>query len=72
MEEKGSYLKFLNLLINDSIFLLDESLKKIPELKAMEAEIENTVEWNQRPPQERQERVHHFHQQEHVCWLNMG
>jgi ubiquitin conjugation factor E4 B len=72
MEEKGSYLKFLNLLINDSIFLLDESLKKIPELKAMEAEIENSDEWNQRPPQERQERVHHFHQQEHVCWLNMG
>jgi ubiquitin conjugation factor E4 B len=71
MEEKGSYLKFLNLLINDSIFLLDESLKKIPELKAMEAEIENSDEWNQRPPQERQERVHHFHQQEHVCWLNM-
>jgi ubiquitin conjugation factor E4 B len=61
MEEKGSYLKFLNLLINDSIFLLDESLKKIPELKAMEAEIENSDEWNQRP-----------HQQEHVCWLNMG
>ncbi|KAH9556760.1 hypothetical protein CY35_07G047100 [Sphagnum magellanicum] len=71
MEEKGSYLKFLNLLINDSIFLLDESLKKIPELKAMEAEIENSDEWNQRPPQERQERVHHFHQQEHVVRIDM-
>jgi ubiquitin conjugation factor E4 B len=55
MEEKGSYLKLLYLLINDSIFLLDERLKKILELKAMEAEIENLVEWNQRPPQERQE-----------------
>jgi ubiquitin conjugation factor E4 B len=61
MEEKGSYLKFLNLLINNRIFLLDKSLKKIPELKAMEAEIENSVEGNQRPPQERQESVHQFH-----------
>jgi ubiquitin conjugation factor E4 B len=52
--EKGSYLKLLNLLINDSIFLLDESFKKILELKVMEAEIEILVE-NQRPPQERQE-----------------
>ncbi|CAM6042445.1 unnamed protein product [Sphagnum compactum] len=64
MEEKGSYLKFLNLLINDNIFSLDESLEKILELKALEAETENSVEWNQRPPQERQEQVHHLHQQE--------
>jgi ubiquitin conjugation factor E4 B len=55
MEEKGSYLKLLNVLINDSIFLLDKSFKKILELKAMEAEIKSSVEWNQRPPQERQE-----------------
>jgi ubiquitin conjugation factor E4 B len=53
--EKGSYLKLLNLLINDSIFLLHISFKKILKLKAMEAEIENSVEWNRRPPQERQE-----------------
>jgi ubiquitin conjugation factor E4 B len=53
--EKGSYLKLLNLLINDSIFLLHISFKKILELKVMEAEIENSVEWNRRPPQERQE-----------------
>lgn len=65
-EERGSYLQFLNLLINDSIFLLDESLKKIPELKEVEAEIANTADWNQRSPQERQDRLHHFRQQEHV------
>jgi hypothetical protein len=53
--EKGSYLKFLNLLIDNNIFLLDKSFKKILELKAMEVEIENSVEGNQRPPQERPE-----------------
>lgn len=68
-EEKGSYLKFLNLLINDSIFLLDESLKKIPELKDMEAQLADTAVWSRRPAQERQERERHYHQQENV---NLG
>ncbi|KAJ7561846.1 hypothetical protein O6H91_03G043800 [Diphasiastrum complanatum] len=70
-EERGFYLKFLNLLINDSIFLLDESLKKIPELKEMEAEMANIQEWEQRPPQERQERMRTFHQQEQVVRIDM-
>ena len=58
--QKGVYLNFLNFLINDSIFLLDESLNKIPELKTLEAEMENSVEWGQQPPQERQERSRLF------------
>ncbi|EFJ06900.1 ubiquitin-protein ligase, UFD2 [Selaginella moellendorffii] len=66
-EERGFYLRYLNLLINDSIFLLDESLKKIPELKEMEAERSNVPEWERRPPQERQERLRLFHQiEQHV------
>nr|KAJ0194149.1 hypothetical protein LSAT_V11C800405000 [Lactuca sativa] len=48
-EEKGVYLNFL---INDSIFLLDESLNKILELKELEAEMANTTEWEQRSAQE--------------------
>ncbi|CAM6096554.1 unnamed protein product [Calypogeia fissa] len=70
-EERGAYLKFLNLLINDSIFLLDESLKKIPELKVMEEEMANTVEWERRTAQERQERTRLFHQQENVVRIDM-
>jgi len=66
-EEKGVYLNFLNFLVNDSIYLLDESLKKILELKELEAEMSNTVEWEQRPAQERQERTRLFHSQENVC-----
>ena len=65
-EEKGVYLNFLNFLINDSIFLLDESLNKILELKELEAEMSNTAEWEQRPAQERQERTRLFHSQENV------
>lgn len=63
------YLNFLNFLVNDSIFLLDESFNMISELKKMEAEMKNTVEWEQRPQQERQERTRHFHQQEQVCLI---
>ncbi|KAF6171741.1 hypothetical protein GIB67_007262 [Kingdonia uniflora] len=70
-EEKGVYLNFLNFLINDSIFLLDESLNKILELKEMEAEMSNTAEWEQRPAQERQDRTRHFHSQENIIRIDM-
>ncbi|KAI3864814.1 hypothetical protein MKW92_010847 [Papaver armeniacum] len=36
-EEKGVYLNFLNFLITDSIYLLDEGFNKIRELKEMES-----------------------------------
>jgi Ubiquitin elongating factor core len=59
-------LNFLNFLINDSIYLLDESLNKILELKQIEAEMANTVEWERRPVQEREERTRTFHSSENV------
>lgn len=68
-EEKGVYLNFLNFLVNDSIYLLDESLNKILEIKQIEAEMSNTAEWEQRPAQERQERTRLFHSQENVSWI---
>lgn len=44
-EEKGIYLNFLNFLVNDSIYLLDESLTEILELKMLEAEISDRRIW---------------------------
>ncbi|CAK7323007.1 unnamed protein product [Dovyalis caffra] len=70
-EEKGVYLNFLNFLINDSIYLLDESLNKILELKGLEAEMSNTTEWERRPAQERQERTRLFHSQENIIRIDM-
>ncbi|XP_034207714.1 probable ubiquitin conjugation factor E4 isoform X2 [Prunus dulcis] len=70
-EEKGVYLNFLNFLINDSIYLLDESLNKILELKELEAEMSNTAEWERRPAQERQERTRLFHSQENIIRIDM-
>lgn len=59
-------MNFLNFLINDSIYLLDESLNKILELKQIEAEMANTAEWERRPVQEREERTRTFHSSENV------
>ncbi|XP_058226319.1 probable ubiquitin conjugation factor E4 [Rhododendron vialii] len=70
-EEKGVYLNFLNFLINDSIYLLDESLNKILEMKELEAEMSNTTEWERRPAQERQERTRLFHSQENIIRIDM-
>ncbi|EPS64850.1 hypothetical protein M569_09926 [Genlisea aurea] len=70
-EEKGVYLNFLNFLINDSIYLLDESLNKILEIKEIEAEMSNTVEWERRPVQERQERTRVFQSQENIVRIDM-
>ncbi|CAN1248441.1 Probable ubiquitin conjugation factor E4 [Linum perenne] len=70
-EEKGVYLNFLNFLINDSIYLLDESLNKILEMKELEAEMSNTVEWERRSAQERQERTRLFHSQENIIRIDM-
>ncbi|KAJ3697941.1 hypothetical protein LUZ61_001646 [Rhynchospora tenuis] len=70
-EEKGVYLNFLNFLINDSIYLLDESLNKILELKQIEAEMANTAEWERRPAQEREERTRTFHSSENIARYEM-
>ena len=41
VERDGFYLKFVSLLVNDSIFLLDDSLEKIPRLREREREAES-------------------------------
>ena len=50
------YMRFLNMLINDAIWLLDESLKKLPEVREFDAETADQVAWSARPARERAER----------------
>jgi len=47
------FLRFLNLLINDAVFLLDEALSNMAQLRTMTAARE-AGEWNSLPPAERQ------------------
>ena len=50
------YMRFLNMLINDAIWLLDESMKKLPELREYAAESADAAAWAARPARERAER----------------
>ncbi|KAG6479484.1 hypothetical protein ZIOFF_062950 [Zingiber officinale] len=71
-EEKGMYLNFLNLLINDSMYLLDECLNKnISQLKKIEVEMTNSTKWEQRSVEERVEIMRLFHSQENIVRSNM-
>ena len=50
------YTRFLNMLINDAIYLLDEAMKKLPEVRQAETDMQDDAAWAARPPRERQER----------------
>lgn len=53
---RGVYLQFCNMLVNDSIFLLDDSLKKLEEIKEIETLMSKEDEWNALSQEERQDR----------------
>jgi hypothetical protein len=44
VEERAKYLRFLNYLVNDCIFLLDEALKALPQLKQFE-NVRESAQW---------------------------
>lgn len=59
---RGEYLRFCNMLINDAIYLLDESLKKLKDLRELESELGDSARVAALAPQERQEREQALHQ----------
>uniref|UniRef100_A0A1B0FYA7 Ubiquitin conjugation factor E4 A n=1 Tax=Phlebotomus papatasi TaxID=29031 RepID=A0A1B0FYA7_PHLPP len=50
------FLRFINLLINDAIFLLDESLNNLQQIRTLQA-AQDAGEWNGLPGSERQQNV---------------
>ncbi|XP_072750116.1 ubiquitin conjugation factor E4 A [Anoplolepis gracilipes] len=50
------FLRFINLLMNDAVFLLDEALSNMAQLKQMLQARENG-EWNKLPPNEREQQA---------------
>lgn len=58
------FVHFANLLMNDATYLLDESLSKLAEIKAIQEEMANRVEWDARDQTERTEREQHLRQTE--------
>ncbi|KAJ2949120.1 hypothetical protein O0L34_g6062 [Tuta absoluta] len=50
------FLRFINLLINDAIFLLDEALGNMAQIRTMQA-AQESGEWARLPPQEREQNL---------------
>ena len=61
-EDPEFYTRFLNMLINDAIYLLDEAMKKLPEVRQTETDMQDQAAWEARPQQEREERESEFRQ----------
>eukprot|EP00873_Tetraselmis_striata_P001321 jgi/Tetstr1/421585/TSEL_012529.t1 len=55
-EGRGLYRQFAHMLLNDAIYLLDESLKQLPQMKEIETAMADAAAWSALPQQERQER----------------
>ena len=54
-ENQAEFAVFINRLMNDVTFLLDDALEKLTELHVKQAEMDDHSAWHQRPAQERQE-----------------
>lgn len=50
------FLRFVNLLINDAIYLLDESLNNLQQIRVLQ-EAQNNGEWERLPANERQQNL---------------
>lgn len=59
--EAPIFLRFINVLINDSIFLLDESLTNLQQIREME-EARDQKEWESLPSNERQQNLQNLQQ----------
>jgi len=58
------FVRFVNMLINDSIFSMDEALTKLQNIRKTQLEIADEAAWSRQPPRQRQQRMHTHHQEE--------
>ncbi|KAG2383559.1 hypothetical protein C9374_004230 [Naegleria lovaniensis] len=56
LEAHSKFMKFFNVLLNDSIYLLDESLKDLQKIKEIQVVMDNTTEWNSMTQQQKQDK----------------
>ncbi|KAF9170198.1 hypothetical protein BGX20_009313 [Mortierella sp. AD010] len=55
-QKSESFVRFVNLLMNDTTYLLDEGLTKLGEIRGIEVEMDNKAAWDAQTPEYRQER----------------
>ncbi|KAG0749651.1 hypothetical protein G6F57_002879 [Rhizopus arrhizus] len=54
--DSDTFTRFVNMLMSDVTYLMDESLSKLSEIHQIQTEMSNQVAWQQQTPQQRQER----------------
>ena len=59
-----SFMKFFNLLLNDAIYLLDESLKDLQKIKEIQTLMDSPTEWNALTQQEKTDKTNALAQYE--------
>lgn len=50
------FVRFVNLMINDVTYLMDESLSELTQIHTIQVEMDDQAAWNARPPEYRRER----------------
>jgi ubiquitin conjugation factor E4 B len=55
-QKSESFVRFANLLMNDTTYLLDEGLTKLAEIREVELEMEDITTWQSKTPEYRKER----------------
>eukprot|EP00296_Roombia_truncata_P000008 JP435663.1.p1 GENE.JP435663.1~~JP435663.1.p1 ORF type:complete len:665 (-),score=142.61 JP435663.1:302-2296(-) len=65
------FVRFVNMLINDSIFCFDEAITNLQQIRVLQIEISNTDEWNAREEKEKQEKEQELSQAENIAKYNL-
>lgn len=61
------FVRFINMLINDTTFLLDESLESLKRIHEIQEEMESQDVWNSKPAEHRQNRQRQLANDERQC-----
>uniref|UniRef100_A0A8C9VGD6 Ubiquitin conjugation factor E4 B n=1 Tax=Scleropages formosus TaxID=113540 RepID=A0A8C9VGD6_SCLFO len=61
------FVRYINMLINDTTFLLDESLESLKRIHEVQEEMKNKELWEQMPREQQQSRQSQLTQDERVC-----
>jgi ubiquitin conjugation factor E4 B len=63
----NQFVRFINMLINDTTFLLDESMEALKRIKELQDEMDNKKQWAQLSAEHQQNRLRTLNQDERQC-----
>jgi len=61
------FVKFINMLMNDTTFLLDESMEALKRIHEVQEEMQDKLKWTQQSMEQQQSRLRNLNQDERQC-----